>query len=276
MADKEETMPDIYMTITEADRATQEMLADAMVTRAADPDLRAMREEMVAHFAPPPGARLAEIGCGPGDVLRHVAGLAGAAEGLGLDPSPVMIERARDRHADMPALRFMEADGQALPLEDATLDAVLFHTCLCHLPDPDGALAEARRVLKPGGRLAVFDGDYSTTTAALGDGDPVHAAATHAIANLVHDRWLMRSIAPRLEAAGFTVERRDGHAYLPAHPDYFLTLIDRGAQFMQRDGLISEQAAEGLRTAARERMEEGRFFGFIAYLSAIAERRADA
>jgi SAM-dependent methyltransferase len=53
---------------------------------------------------------------------------------------------------------------------------VVFHTILCHVPGPHLALAEAARVLRPGGWLAVFDGDYATTTLALHPSDPLQAS----------------------------------------------------------------------------------------------------
>ena len=265
-------MPDLYTTITEVDHATQGALADAMIARAADADMQEIRARYVEALEVPPQAALAEIGCGPGDVLHAIADQTGARRATGVDPSPVMIERARERHADAPGLDFVAGAAEALPFDDDSLDAVVFHTCMCHLAEPDMALGEAHRVLRPGGRLAVFDGDYATATAAIADGDPVHGAVAYAIANLVHDRWLMRCIAPRLEQAGFAVETCDGHAYLPDSPDYFLTLVRRGASFMVRDGLLTEEAADALCAAAQARADSGRFFGFIGFMSAIAAR----
>jgi ubiquinone/menaquinone biosynthesis C-methylase UbiE len=266
-------MPDLYTTITEVDDATQGALADAMISRAADPAMQEIRASYIDALDAPRHAALAEIGCGPGDVLHAIADQTGARRAIGVDPSPVMIARARERHADATALEFVEGEAEALPFGEDSLDAAVFHTCLCHLANPDLALGEVRRVLRPGGRLAVFDGDYATATAAVSDGDPVHGAVAYAIANLVHDRWLMRSIAPRLAAAGFAVERCDGHAYLPASPDYFLTLVQRGASFMVRDGLLTQEAADALCAAARDRADAGRFYGFIGFMSAIATRR---
>jgi ubiquinone/menaquinone biosynthesis C-methylase UbiE len=58
-----------------------------------------------------------------------------------------------------------------LPYGDCSFDTVIFHTTLSHVPGSEAALAEAFRVLRPGGTVAVFDGDYSTTTLAIGDHD---------------------------------------------------------------------------------------------------------
>ena len=59
-----------------------------------------------------------------------------------------------------------------MPFGDTAFDAVLFHTCLCHVPGAEKAVAEAFR-MRPGGKIAVFDGDYATTTFAIGENDPL-------------------------------------------------------------------------------------------------------
>ena len=77
-----------------------------------------------------------------------------------------LVARARKR---APALTFDVGDGQALPYDDRTFDAVVFATTLCHVPDPVAALAEARRVLRPEGSLLI----YNTATVGLAADDPL-------------------------------------------------------------------------------------------------------
>ena len=95
------------------------------------------------------GVRLLDVACGPG----FVAGVAVSrgAEVIGLDFSPAMIAQARRAH---PPVQFREGDAEALPFEDVSFDAVIMNFGLLHLARPDTAIAEARRVLRPGGRYA--------------------------------------------------------------------------------------------------------------------------
>ena len=90
-----------------------------------------------------------DLACGPG----LVAG--GAAERgalpVGLDFSSAMIALAR---ADHPGIRFEEGDAEVLPFADDAFDAVVANFGIHHVADPIQALSEARRVLRPGGRLA--------------------------------------------------------------------------------------------------------------------------
>ena len=94
------------------------------------------------------GTGLLDVACGPG--LVSSAAAARGAKVTGMDFSPNMVAEARRRH---PALTFLEGDAEALPFEDDTFDAVVIGFGLHHFPYPVRALAEARRVLRSGGRL---------------------------------------------------------------------------------------------------------------------------
>ena len=88
-----------------------------------------------------------------------------------------------------------------------------------------------------GGALAVFDGDYATTTVALGDHDPLQACADAAMAALVHDRYLVRRLGTLVRAAGWEVAGLRSHGYVENEsPGYILTLIDRGADTLVAAG----------------------------------------
>lgn len=95
------------------------------------------------------GTRALDVATGPGYVA--VAAAARGASVTAVDFSRAMVERARRDH---PGIEFLEGDAEALDFPERSFDAVVMNYGLLHLARPDRALAEAHRVLRPGGRLA--------------------------------------------------------------------------------------------------------------------------
>jgi SAM-dependent methyltransferase len=245
-------------------------IADRIEVRAADPRQRRLWREALDRLTYPPGARLLEVGSGTGVVTALMAGLPGVGEVVGADPSPGLVERARAR---APGLRFDVADGRSLPYPEAAFDAVVFACTLCHVPRPQEALAEAWRVLVPGGCLLVYDGDYATTTVAVRADDPLQRCADAAMDSIVHDRWLVRRVRGLVRDAGFSPGALHSHGHIEDdRPDYLLAVVDLGADTLLADGTIGAGEAEALRTEARRRVAADAFFGHIAYASLVATK----
>ncbi len=104
-----------------------------------------------------------DLCCGHGNVA--VGLLKAGARVTGLDFSPVMLEMAQ---AAAPDALFVEGDAMALKFEDQSFDAVTIGFGMPHVPDPPKVVAEARRVLRPGGRLAFSVWCGSEVDTALG------------------------------------------------------------------------------------------------------------
>src|SRR5580765_989116 len=95
------------------------------------------------------GTRLLDVASGPGYVAAEAAGQGASV--VGVDFSAEVVVLAGRRY---PGLEFMEGDAEALPFPDRSFDAVAINFGVLHLARPDTALAEARRVLRPGRRCA--------------------------------------------------------------------------------------------------------------------------
>jgi ubiquinone/menaquinone biosynthesis C-methylase UbiE len=100
--------------------------------------------------------RLLVVGVGPGHDLAHLP--RDVTDVVALDPEPTMRAMAARRTADAPVpVEVVAGTAEALPVADASVDAVLCSLVLCSVDDVDRALAECRRVLRPGGTLHVLE-----------------------------------------------------------------------------------------------------------------------
>ena len=153
---------------------------------------RGWRRRTVAALALPPGALVLDLACGTGDLSR--LGARCAYRMVGADLSAGMLA-ANDRAAPV-----VQADGCRLPFAAGTFDGLLCGYALRNFSDLPGTLAEAARVVRPGGRLAVLEVD----------------APSSRVMRAGYDVWFTR-VVPVL---GGLLSDRDAYAYLPRSVDY--------------------------------------------------------
>lgn len=149
-------------------RAAREVMAgrsaeSATFFNSIAPDWDRLRHELLGGFDPAPEllarmpacAAAADLGCGAGDLLKAL--LAKARAVVGVDNSPSMLELARRRLPDAERVSLRLGDLMHLPLREAEVQAAVLCLSLHHAPDPAQALAEAGRILAPGGALLILD-----------------------------------------------------------------------------------------------------------------------
>lgn len=152
-----------------------------------------------------PGARVLEPGCGVGAQTIQLARRHPSCHIVALDRSAASIEIAKRRLADHRNVRFQTGDFTALPFGDAEFDAAFVCFVLEHLSDTSTALSELQRVLRPGARIHVFEGDNGSVLA-----QPDHPAIRRvvtAVSRLQLEQggnpYVGRALAPILRRAGF-------------------------------------------------------------------------
>jgi SAM-dependent methyltransferase len=112
-----------------------------------------------------PGMSLLDVGCGPGTITSDLARRLAPGRVVGIDASAPVIDEARRQSGvaeGRPAPVFEVGDLYDLPFADGSFDVVHAHQVLQHVGEPMAALAEMRRVCRPGGVVAVRDADIAT------------------------------------------------------------------------------------------------------------------
>jgi SAM-dependent methyltransferase len=162
-----------------------------------DEELRILRELGLAERDP-----LVDIGCGTAEVTGRLRAACPGLRVAGIDASPALLAHARYRGVPL-------AGGSAgrLPLRSGHAGSVLLRYVVQHLPAPDLVLAEARRVLRPGGLLAVVEVDealWGLAQPAFPEIEAIHRKAARARRATGTNRQIVRQLPRLLWRAGFT------------------------------------------------------------------------
>lgn len=151
------------------------------------------------------GNAVLDLGCGSGADLAELGRGAGpTGHVIGIDHDPANLARARERDLP-PAIELLEADLHTLPLADASADRARTDRVIQHVADPAAFLAEAHRVLRPGGRLVMAEPDWYTLAIDHPDLATALTYTRHVTDTVIRNPAIGRQL-PRLAAhAGFTV-----------------------------------------------------------------------
>ncbi|MFB4319248.1 methyltransferase domain-containing protein [Actinomadura sp. 21ATH] len=227
------------------------------------PGAAAQRARSYELLRAAPGALVADVGCGAG---RAVAELADrGVRALGIDVSDQMIALARRR---WPAGEFRLGDAYALPVGDGEAAGYRADKVVHALADPERALAEARRVLAPGGRVVLCGQDWDTFV--IDSADPeLTRTIVRERADQVASPRAARKYRNLLLDAGFldvTVEVHTG--VFTGAP--FLPVLVRLAEVCRERGAITRARADAWIADQRERARADRLFAAVPMFMAAA------
>lgn len=217
-----------------------------------------------------PGARAIDVGCGTGvDALSMAEAVRPGGRLVAADVSERAVRAAQRRLAGLAEAEAIVADAQALPFPDASFDALRAERTLLHIGDPERALREFRRVLAPGGRLAILEMGRQL------EGDPelldgaVHQAISArywADAKRVSDLSLFLPVLlPRAGFSDVRVERLGGRSDDYATADALLRLREGADDAVVAGTATAEQVGAWLE-AVRDGMARGRVWLGVAAL----------
>ena len=171
------------------------------------PDIIEQRRATRALLQLKRGEIVLDVGCGPGFLLAEMADeVAGVGKLSGVDSSADMIALARERCGSRSGIDLQVANALALPFADAAFDVVVSTQVYEYVADIAGALREAARVLRPGGRLLIVATDWESSVWNNSDEGRM-ARVLEAWREHGADSRLPRSLPKRLREAGLSLER---------------------------------------------------------------------
>lgn len=250
-----------------------EEFVDELETRAADEQQREFLERYLTGIELPANSSVLEIGCGSGAVSRRVARWPGVTRVDGLDVSAALLEYARGLSVNYFGLNFIQGDARQLALAANQYDLVLLHCVLNDIDEPGLVLAEALRVLAPGGTLLVFEADFASLSYATSSEDPVQGVSLFAARQAARDPFLARRLPTLVRREGFQIVKERVFSYAGgANPQYLLELFDRGAQALAAQSVVGPALADALQNELRRRVAYGVFPGSLNYVSVQARK----
>lgn len=208
------------------------------------------------------GDRVLDVGCGSGVVTREIARRVGSRGlAVGLDPSPALLAAARElaeKAGFADRMEFREGDALRLPVPDRSFDVVVSVTVLSHVPKGEDAIPEFVRVLRPGGRLGVFDFDADMTVVTHPDRALTRRIVTAASDAMAVNGWLVRQLPSLFQGAGLVDVRARGFFPLETElQSFYANLAERCAEVAVKTGAITEFEGHAWLDAFREQAAQG-------------------
>jgi len=236
------------------------------------PVVREARMEAVEALALRAGERVLDLGCGTGDHTREIAPLVvPGGQVVGVDFSHAMVAEARRRQAERETpVAFEQGDAQRLRFEDGVFDAGRTERMLCHLPDARAALAEMVRVLRPGGRIAVIDGDLAGLMIDHPD-RPITEAFAASMAETIQNPWIGRQLRRLLGEVG-VVDVDVRPRVVDVGYGMIEPMIETHGAWMVEQGLVDADAMDRWRRELEYANLAGTFFMGMTMFVAVGRK----
>ena len=227
------------------------------------PEIVNQRLRTLAALALVGGESVLDAGCGTGLLLEQEArtvGCDGRAEGV--DFSTAMLAHAHGRCAGLEQVNLQQGSIETLPFEDASFDAVSCTQTLLYVKNMDKALREIHRVLKPRGRVAIIETDWSGAIINSLDQEltrKIFDALSLAVAN----PNLPRRLGPILQRTGFGVPRVEAIPVLNSsysEHSFSASMLDNYADNAVKQKLITVAESKVWREGIDSLIQQGEYF----------------
>jgi ubiquinone/menaquinone biosynthesis C-methylase UbiE len=268
---------DVYAITDKLNNAVLDVIISRLEARSTHPLFQQMLHDYLNAMNIHTMQRVLDLGCGTGMATRAIAQYPSfTGELIGIDLSPYLIAAAQqlsEREGLGSRIAFQVGDSRSLDLPAGQFDAVIAHTLVSHVDDPLAVLKEAARLVKPGGLVGVFDGDYASLTFSHEDvakGKAYDEAVQQAT---VTSPRVMRQMPRLLREAGF--EFMTSFSYVLAEmgkADFWVTALESCRKLLPQSGVMTNEEANAWVDARLRASTQGVFFGASNYYSYVARR----
>ena len=268
---------DIFRLAPSMDAEVLQTIAARLEFRGTDDGYARLSQAYFTRLPLTDAQRILALGCGTGIEVRALKRLTGPTTAIiGIDHSAALIDTARRLTADeglADNVTYDVGDAHHTSYDDDEFDIVTLHTIISHVDDPLQVLHEARRIVRPGGTVAVFDGDYASLTFAYPDHLMAKTIEEKLIQLIVANPRIMRDM-PRLVAeAGLDLVDAEGVLYANIGSGRFwLAAAESYGPLLARSGLLTQEIADEWRDFQVRSAGDNTFFGASNYYTYLTRR----
>jgi ubiquinone/menaquinone biosynthesis C-methylase UbiE len=268
---------DVYAITDKLDDTLLQVLATRLEARGQHPRFQAMLVEYLDAMNIDTARTILDLGCGTGVAARAIArrkGFTGRVTGIDLSAGLLQVaERLSTTEGIREQIDFVVGDTKCLDLPDEGFDAVVAHTIVSHVDDPRLVVKEAARVVRRGGTVGIFDGDYASMTFDHPDPAKGKCYDEALISAIVTKPRVMRQMPRLLNEAGLELVASFQHVLAEiGNADFWLTALESFRKLIPKAGAMSEAEAAGWVDERLEDSRKGVFFGACNYYSYVAKR----
>lgn len=266
---------DIFRLAPSLDPAVLTTIADRLEFRGTDDGYAQLSQ---AHFPRLPlrGARrVLALGCGTGVEVRALTRLTGPETAIvGVDHSPVLIEIARrltEAEGASDNITYQVGDAHGTDFGDDEFDIVLLHTLISHVDDPRRVLGEVRRIVRPNGMVAIFDGDYASMTFSYPDHAQAKSVEEQLVKLIVANPRIMRDLPRLLRESELEIVEATGMLYANiGNGRFWESATQTYGALLARTDLLPPVVVDDWRAFQASSAASGTFFGASNYYTYLA------